>query len=364
MSFFSEYKTVNGLLNQKHKVVFYAESRHYYPYFEKLLHDLINKVPVVYITSDKADPLLVNKIPGLKVIYIKWLLGFAFSKIRANVMIMTMPDLGNYLFKRSANVDCYIYMFHAAVSIHQQYRQHAFDNYDTIFCTGDYQQKELRRMEQLYNLKQKEIIEYGYPLLDALKTKPGNANQTILVAPSWYPNGIFESCFDELLSTLSKMPYPVIIRSHPEYEKRNKKKYKKIKEQISRYSHMQIDNLTSITERLPLSDILITDRSGIAFEFAFGMGKPVLFIDTPPKINNSNYTELEIEPIENSLRSELGITISPGSLHQLPDKFDALFRQANEFAEKMDQIKKKIFYNSLASYKAGLEYVLEKVGKD
>ena len=150
MGLFSEYRLVNKLLQQKHKVIFYAESKHYYQYFKKLINDLLeSKVTIYYITSDADDPLLINNQKGIKVVYIKWMVGFLFSKIKADVMVMTMPDLGNFLFKKSPAVGIYIYIFHAAVSTHQQYRKEAFYNYDAIFCTGEYQYKEIRLSEKL-----------------------------------------------------------------------------------------------------------------------------------------------------------------------------------------------------------------------
>ena len=367
MSFFSEYRNVQNLLKQKHEIVFYAESRHYFQYYEQLIHDLLDtgKVSVTYITSDKSDPLFNTQTKNFKVVHVKWLLGFLFSKIQSSIMIMTMPDLGNYLFKRSAVVESYIYMFHAAVSTHQQYRQHAFDNYDAVFCTGDYQKNEIRKAEELYKLKPKDIIEYGYRLFDKLNelTKP-IGEKTILVAPSWYNEGIFNTCFEVLIKELSNLPYQIIIRSHPEYEKRNKKKFEQIKKMISQFSNMKIDELASVSERLPSSDILITDRSGIAFEFAFGIGKPVLFINTPLKINNPVCKDLNIEPIENYLRNELGISVDPGSMNQVPEKINLLLTDNGNFSVKMAQLKSELFYNSPASYKTGLDYVLSKLSND
>lgn len=364
MSFFSEYKNVQVLLKQKQEVVFYAESRHYFQYYEQLINDLLEtkQIVVTYITSDKNDPLLNQQQSNFKTVYIKWMLGFLLNKIKCRVMVMTMPDLGNYLFKKSAGVGCYIYLFHAAVSTHQQYRLHAFDNYDAIFCTGDYQQKEIRRAEAQHKLKSKDIIEYGYPLLDKLiRSKKERMEITILVAPSWYSEGIFNTCFEELIAELSKLPYQIIIRSHPEYEKRNKKKFSKIKKMINQFSNMQIDKLPSVSERLPASDILITDRSGIAFEFALGTGKPVLFIDTPLKLNNPNYQELGIEPIENYLRTELGIAIAPDALGLIPSTINKLLEDNESFKWRMQKKKEELFYNSLASYKAGFDYVLGKL---
>lgn len=365
MGFVSEYKQVNRLLQQKPEVVFYAESRHYYQYFERLINDLLAKnVKICYITSDGGDPLLSTAPPGMQVIYVKWMLGFLFSRIKADVVIMTMPDLGNYLFKRSALVGKYIYMFHAAVSTHQQYRKEAFFNYDTIFCTGDYQQKEIRRSEELYVQKRKEIIPYGYSLLDQIKKEKSLLTKPmILVAPSWFEGCIFDTCIEELLQQLSRLPYDIIIRSHPEYEKRKKKSFQKIKQMQVKQPCMRIDNEPDVMKKLGEADILITDRSGIAFEFALGAGKPVLFIETILKQINPDWKELGIDPIENGIRSELGVSVSPEKLEQLPQKVDELKQMTIEFSSKMKELKTGLFYNSDESYKAGLEYVMQNISR-
>lgn len=372
MSFFSEYREVTKLLRQKRQVVFYAETRHYYQYFEKLIVDLLDKksIEICYITSDNKDPLLTQAPDGMKVIYIKWLLGFLFSRINAYVMLMTMPDLGNFLFRRSPQVHHYIYIFHAAVSTHHQYNLAAFFNYDAIFCVGDYQKKEIRLAEKMYNQNEKTLIGFGYPLFDEIKKKTAvYRNQqppvkNILVAPSWFEGCIFDTCIKELLEKLSGVSYHVIIRSHPEYEKRKKKEFGQIKKMIKSYPNMSIDFSPDVIDRLSGTDILITDRSGIAFEFAFGVGKPVLFIETALKQTNKEWEKTGIGPIENSLRGQMGVSILPSQLNDLEAAITEVENKTDGFRIKMEKLEKVLFYNSAESYKAGADYIIEKIHKD
>ncbi len=367
MSFFSEYTQVNRLLQQKQQVVFYAESRYYFVYFKKLIDDLLAEqgITICYITSDKNDPLFKKAPAGMKVLHVKWMLGFLFSRIRADVMIMTMPDLDNFLFKRSAGVGTYIYMFHAAVSTHQQYRKKAFFHYDTVFCTGEYQAQEIRKAEELYGQKQKTVIPYGYPLLDELNSHDSvatdNDRSTILIAPSWFEGCILDTCIEELLQRLSQLPYKVILRSHPEYAKRKQKEFRKVQQLIAKNPAMSIDELPNVFDRLPSADILITDRSGIAFEFAFGIKKPVLFIETAYKQMNPDWKELGIEPVENSLRSSLGVTISADELEKLPQKINELTALHPGFTNRINELSQRIFYNSNEAYRSGLTYILSKI---
>ena len=366
MSFFGEYKAVNELLKQKQQVIFYAESKHYFTYYERLIKDLLatGQVSICYITSDAKDPLLEHPLPGMKVIYVKWMLGFLFSRLRTDVMIMTMPDLGNYLFKRSTGVGCYIYVFHAAVSTHQQYRQEAFFNYDCIFCTGEYQEKEIREAERIHELKQKDLVHYGYPLFDEMKQRSHEKKsneKTILVAPSWFEGCIFDTCIEELIKQLASQTGKVILRSHPEYEKRKKKEFRNLKKLVSGYPNMAIDEMSSILDRLPMVDMLITDRSGIALEFAFGVGKPVLFIYTKPKQTNPEWRELKLEPIENAIRGEIGVSLLPSAMQNLNAAIHELDEMSGGFSSRMEIQEKLLFYNSEKNYRNGVEYVLDKL---
>lgn len=368
MSLFSEYSNVMKLLKKKQQVVFYAESRYYYQYFEKLIDDLVkSNIEICYITSDQKDTLLVTAQKGMQVIYVKWMLGFLFSKLKADVMIMTMPDIGNFLFKKSSAVGTYVYLFHAAVSTHQQYRKQAFFNYDSIFCCGGYHEREIRKAEDIYNLPAKELLSYGYPLFDTIKQHykpiPGNEHRkkTILIAPSWFDGCIFDTCINELLQQLSSLPYKVVLRSHPEFKKRKRKNYNKVLQLIKSHPEIEMDDASNVLSSLATADILITDRSGIALEFAFGIRKPVLFIDTALKINNDDYEKLNIEPLENWIRSTIGISILPGEFDRLNGKLIELKNMLPGFEEKMEKLSSSIFYNNETAYKSGLQYIIQKL---
>lgn len=360
MGFFKEYREVNELLRSKQGIVFYAESRHYYQYFDKLIRDLLaSGKQVIYLTSDLKDPLIKSTFSGMKVIYVKYMLGTLFSRLSADVMIMTMPDLGNFLFKRSPAVGKFVYLFHAAVSTHQQYRERAFFNYDAIFCTGSYQVEELRATEALYNLPPKELVSYGYPLINSIRTEIRNTGsakrqtKTILIAPSWFPGCIFDTCIKELCQALSSSSWHIIVRSHPEYEKRRKNDFKQLRQLISQYSNMSIDTEPDVTTRLFDTDFLITDRSGIAFEFALGIGKPVLFINTDLKEMNKDWRKLGIEPVENSLRNQLGTSILPKDVDQVAEKIAAL-ESDQGFSERMSSLEQSLFFHS---YREGLDFI-------
>jgi hypothetical protein len=55
---------------------------------------------------------------------------------------------------------------------------------------------------------------------------------------------------------------------------------------------------------------MISDWSGAALEYSFGLKKPVIFLDLPKKINNPMYKEIDIIPLEVSVREDIGVVTS------------------------------------------------------
>ena len=82
------------------------------------------------------------------------------------------------------------------------------------------------------------------------------------------------------------------------------------------------------------SDLLICDWSAMAIEYALGLGKPVLFVDVPPRVRNPKYAELGLEPMEMRIRRELGTVLPLDRLADAPRYVAELLRGAAEFRER------------------------------
>jgi YidC/Oxa1 family membrane protein insertase len=359
-SFFSEFRDAQKVAGQRYHVIFFAESRYYFQYFRYLFDELVAVpgIKIAYITSDKGDSILSDN--RVEAFYLKSTVPGIFPRLQADVMIMTMPDLQQYIFKRSVSVKKYVYVFHALVSTHQQYRAHAFDHYDAIFCTGPQQQAEIREAEGLYGLPAKECIPVGYPLLQDLKASTVDPQDKILIAPSWYKEGILNTCILPLVEALRDNNSEVWIRPHPEFIKRNKKLYRQLKEVVKAEQGIFFDTSPSIFTHLPDAAHLITDRSGIALEYAFANGRPVLFIDTPLKIQNPESKRFSLVPLENAFRSRLGLSVEPQTLHLLPEALRQLKSSAESYRTSIRQIENDVVYPP-ENRQHGVNYILKQL---
>ena len=355
-----ELEKFNQLDLDERSIVFYSESSVLlYPYAEQIIKELEKKdQKICYVTSSKDDPIFKNENKKIKVFYIGdgSIRSKFFWELKAKVLITTMPDLENYWLKRSIVFPVhYIYLFHTIASTHMVFQKNAFDHFDSIFCVGPYQIQELRATEQLYNLKQKNLVECGSGLIDKLlKSKPLHTQQNlasknnkkkILIAPSWGKQNLLETVGIDLVKILLDAGYHVTVRPHPMSIKKSSKIIKKIREKFEGNSDFILDTNTSSFEQLFSSYALITDWSGIGFEYAFVCERPVIYVDVPKKAQNKEYDKIQFVPLEVSIRDKIGEIISINNLESMPERIEFLYGHVNEFQNKIKKIRDDTIFN-------------------
>jgi len=370
----ADYKRFFSVAN-KH-LVFYSEKSGFYKYFKDVIEFLLKRSNVIihYVTNDPKDMIfkLAESEPRIKPYYIgPTRLITLMMKMDADVVVMTCPDLDNFHYKRSyvrKDIE-YIYMFHYPLSTHMVLNTGALDHYDTVFCVGEFQFDEIRAAEKLYSLPEKKLIAAGYGQLEQLYEsylaleKPQREKPKVLIAPSWQPDNILDSCLDKIISELYGKGFQLVIRPHPEYVKRFGPRMDAI---VARYSDKVGDDLSfeldfSGNSSIFDSDVLITDWSGTAYEFSFVTLKPAVFVDTKPKINNPRYTELGIEPLEFSLRDRVGIRVDPAAMDGLSERIALLLQRADQYSDKILEIREKYVSNFGRSGEVGGRYILSAI---
>jgi len=354
------------VVNEKQPIIFYSEGNASWPHISNLLSELLkNKVEIIFLSSSNDDPGLKIKDKKCKSFYIKrgYVLNWLFNNHSAKLMILSTPDLNNFQLKRSRNKCHYIYIHHSLVSHHMAYRKGAFDNYDTILCAGPHHYKEIKAIENQYNLPKKNLIKFGYSLFDNIKIiKPKNIlsnkkNNHIVIAPSWGVNSIFEKIGIELVSLLIKEKFKITLRPHPETIRQNSKNYNNLKSQFSDNKLISFDETPSSFKAFSTSALLITDYSGTSFEYAFAYLKPVLFIDLPKKINNNDFESIKHIPIEISSRSKIGKIIKTTNLRFVSREIKHLLN--TKYTLQLMKEREKNLYNYGNASKNGVGKIIK-----
>jgi len=286
----------------------------------------------------------------------------------ADMVVMTIPDLGQYHIKRSyirKDIE-YVFCNHVMSSLHLIYREGALDYFDTVFCVHSQFGDEVRQSEKLYGTKKKKLVEVGYSLIDdlvenyAVMEKTQNEQKVILVAPSWHRDNIMECCIDKVITQFSGLGHIIIVRPHPEFVKRFPDKMKSV---LDRYENSTCADLvfeTDFTSNTSIftSDMIVTDWSGIAIEFSYTTLKPSVFINTPMKMMNPNYKDIPIVPLDIALRDLLGVSVDTDKLSTLSDVVQDMFTRQNDYEAQILQTREKHLFNLGASGKAGGEYII------
>ena len=326
-----EVKRFKKLDQKDRSIVFYLEKESDFIFFKPVVEKLTQEydTKICYVTSSKTDPMLSCNDKNILPFYIGD--GVArsnfFINLKATIIVMTMPDLETFHIKRSKVYPVhYVYIFHSLCSTHYIYRKMAFDNFDTIFCTGNYQIIEIQERERKFNLNKKKLVKHGYGRLDTLINearstdirKSTSKNKVVLIAPSWGANGLIETKGQEIVSILLDSGFDVILRPHPMTIKKSNKVIQKIEKEFKDNLNFKLETDIRNTESFFLCNCMISDWSGVAIEFAFAFEKPIFYVDTPQKINNPEHHQIGLVPLEEKIRLQIGEILSLSQLSLIP----------------------------------------------
>lgn len=369
----ADYKQFFSIVN-KH-VVFYSEKSGFYKYFQDTIEYLLahSNLVIHYVTSDPQDQIfrIAEQESRIKPYYIgeKRLITL-MMKLEADLVLMTMPDIETFHIKRSyikKDIE-YIYLFHGFNSTHMVLREEALDHYDTIFCGGPVQMAEIRAREQLKGLPEKRLIDTSYGVIEHLRSAYEAMDHTahtqpqILIGPSWQKDNLMDVCIDPLLEQLLHKGYRVIVRPHPEWLKRFPQKVESFEARHRAEldaGDFEFQTDFSSGDTVYQSDLVITDWSTIAMEFSFTTGKPSLFVNTPMKVMNPNYKELPLEPLDITLRDQLGRSLELEQIDTAGQTVAELLDSADAYHETIEALLHDLIPNFGHCGEIGGKYILQ-----
>ncbi len=353
----------------RRRIVVYSEGEGSWPHLGPVLQSLLQGFDgeVAYVSSSSEDPGIALDHPRLH----RHVIGDAavrtmfFSGLHADLVLMTMPDLQTFHIKRSAKVGCYAYLHHSLVSSHMAYRAGAFDHFDAVLCAGPHHEAELRAIEEKSGLKAKLLLRHGYGRLDAIRAVAdadlrSARHPMLLVAPSWGPKGLIEAYSEELLAGLEKCTWQVVVRPHPQTLKLAPEAINRVRKWCSKQPAQRIlETGVADHDSLRRADVMLSDWSGAAFDYALGLERPVLFVDVPRKVNNPDYARIGLEPIEVFGRKQIGCVITTRELANLQPHLDTLRADSAARVVAIREFRERWVFNVGRSAEVGAEALLQ-----
>lgn len=350
--------------SKKVPIIIYTESKRYYHVFNDILNEFEKrKYPVLVYVSDEDDEFLKREYEYVKVENIGK--GYrAYSKLaflNADICLMTTPGLDVYQLRRSKNVKHYSHIYHA-LSDGCTYRLFGTDYYNSILTNTEKMHQYIRILEAKRHLPNKELVNIGSPYMDSMvKNAPKSCTSdriTVLLAPTWGDSAILANFGDKLISELSKTNFNIIVRPHPQSLISEKKLIDKLREKFINCNNIHWDFSSDNLKTMASSDILITDVSGIMYEYSFMFNKPFIYSNATFNKDLYDIRDVKIETFKTNILKTIGKELKEENICNISDIINELI--SNTTTKDIEKIKDEIWQNQGLGAQNTVDFLINK----
>ncbi len=339
----------------RYSIVFYSEGGQYWHTFKPIIEELSRRnVKCAYLSSDEQDLGLKFSSELVESVYIGTgnSAFITLNMLEADIFVSTTPGLDVLQIKKSRGVKHYTYIFHACTDV-ALYKLFSFDCYDSIMVSGEHQSINLRKLESLRDTKKKDIYNVGVPYMDELQERIKNykapviANEqtkTILIAPTWGNNGLLKMFGSNFIKSILETGHKVIIRPHPQSFISESEMIASIKDDLKSFENLEWDNSADNFHVLMNSHIMISDMSGVIFDYAFVFQKPVITMKFKANWGGTDGHFLGKNAWELGILNDMGQQISLKEIDNITDVISDLLANQN-FKENIAKLRNKSLYN-------------------
>lgn len=273
--------------------VIFSDSKRYWNVFKPVCDEFEKrKIDVQYWTMSEDDPAFSEKYNHVKTLFIGEG-NKAFSKLNimnAGVVLATTPGLDVLQWKRSPNVGKYVHILHQPGDT-TFYRMFGLDHYDAVLISGEYEERQLREIEKLRGIPRRDTCLTGITYLDTMKARyealkkdtkdsgKSSGTKTVLLAPTWGETAILSRFGERIISALVNTGYNIIIRPHPQSFESEKDLMNSLMSKFPESDKMHWNRDNDNFDVLSRSDIMITDFSGVMFDYALIFDRPFIYAD-------------------------------------------------------------------------------------
>lgn len=344
--------------------VIFSDSKRYWNIFRLVCDEFESReIPLTYYTMSEDDPALTRNYKYVTREYI----GdgnSAFAKmnfLKADVVLSTTPGLDVYQWKRSKDVKYYIHIPHSVDDL-TGYRMFGLDYYDAVLLSGNHISEEIRQLEKLRNLPAKDIQIVGLTYFDELDEKIKNSSKkendkpVILLAPSWGPSSILNRYGSKAIDALLSTGYKIVVRPHPQSKASEKDMLDNL---MKKYPDLEWNFDNDNFDILNRADLLISDFSGVIFDFALVFGKPIIYADTSFDKGPYDAWWLENEMWKFKVLPELGKQLKESDLYNIKPLIDECLN-SKTIKENIEKVKDECWKCQGESAKNIVNYMISR----
>lgn len=350
------------------KYVVYCEDKRYYTVFLPVAEEFEKRqIALTYFTGTKDDPIFEKQFTYVKpecigtgnVAYAK------LNMLSAGIVLMTTPGLQVYQLKRSKRVKHYSHIFHSCTDS-SMYRLFGLDYFDSVLMTGDYQADDIRFLEKQRDLPAKELVTVGCTYLDVLKEKIASIPEeeqhefTVLVSPSWGKSGLLGLYGEKLLDPLVQSGMNIIVRPHPQSRISEADMLARLEERYKDAQNLEWDSERDNIYAMKRADLMISDFSGIVYDYTFLCDKPVMYANAEMDLLPYDIYDTGHEPWAVTTLKEIGIPIKEEDFANIAE----IIKNASdspELAEKRAHYKAEAWQHIGEAGKRTADYMISKL---
>ena len=363
-------KNANERNAKRIPIVMFSDNKRYWSTFRPICEELEKRgQKAVYMTASPDDPALDSKFKNIKCEFIgEGNKAFAkMNMLNAGIVLSTTPSLDVFQWKRSKTVDCYVHVLHACGDV-SLYRLYGLDYYDVLLLSGDFQKKQVRELEKQRHLPPKEIRMVGIPYLDTMLKhaqnykKPQTGLTTVLLSPSWGASSLLVRYGETLIDGLISTGYDIIIRPHPQSFTADKETIDRLMAKYPDNEKLHWNRDNNNFDVLARSDIMISDYSGIMYDFAFIFNTPVIYTNAQFKKDPYDAWCLEGETWMLSTIRKIGSELKKENVGHIKELIDSSIRASKE-TSVIEEARNETWCNIGQSSKLTADYLINKLAK-
>lgn len=350
--------------NIETKYAIFTDSKRYWNTFKPICDEFEKReTKISYLTQSEDDPCFKEKYKYVLCEFIgEGNKGFTrMNYLHADIVLSTTPSLDVFQWKRSKDVKYYIHVLHAA-NDSTGYRVFGLDYYDSVILSGNYQVDQIRKLEELRKINKKELLLLGLPYLDEMEKrvqnsrKYSNETKVVLLAPSWGKSSILVRFGSKIIDALLNTGYEIIVRPHPQSFTSDKEV---IDRMMKKYPQIEWNSDNDNFDVLNKADIMISDFSGVVFDFALVFDKPVIYTNT--SFDKAPYDAywLDEEMWVFKALKQMGKELTEENFTNIKDIIDECLND-NKYANIRQQLRDEAWVNRGNSVNDIVDYMIKK----
>ncbi|MBR2804406.1 MAG: CDP-glycerol glycerophosphotransferase family protein [Eggerthellaceae bacterium] len=347
--------------------VIFTDDKRYWNVFEPVCDEFEARgLSVSYYTASSDDLALTKPYEYVRCEFVgEGNKAFAkMNMLKADIVLSSTTGLDVYQWKRSRDVKFYAHILHA-VSDAAMYRMFGVDYFDAILLSGGHQAEQVRELERLRGLPPKELPVVGMPYMDTMAARREAMDEstsseiTVLLAPSWGKSAIFSLYGESIVDALLATGYHIVIRPHPQSFTSEREMIEGLMSKYPNSEQLEWNADNDNFDVLSRADIMISDFSGVIFDYALVFDRPVIY--TEPSYNKDPYDAwwLDDELWTFKALPRIGAKLEIDSLGDMKGLIDSC-RANPAYQESREAVREECWANRGKSAKAIVDYLVSK----